>query len=235
MPQHFSYNYPYRYRPLRQGIVYLTYSPMSEALNRATRAIRDVDLPRMVLDLGELPPEFQGFHLAHDGVLDNATMAEQGFPGNSAERFAALGRITGYVREFAAPVPRGEVIPVGYDLAVATVVHLFEDAQGVSRWMQEIFLAQFEANAGQEMHSGQHLLMVERLRFQGFADEVVGLRVVQSGPQGPISSTVVDFRVGRLLGVGYIAALGNCERRAAVEHLGHALERKIVRVVLGDL
>jgi hypothetical protein len=45
---------------------------------------------------------------------------------------------------------------------------------------------------------------------------------------------VVDFRVGRLLGVAYIAAFGNCERQAIVERLGHALERKIVRVVLGE-
>jgi hypothetical protein len=208
---------------------------MSEALNRATRSIREADLPRMVLDLHELPPEFQGFHASRDGALDNAMMAEQGFPGNSAESFAAVGRITGYVQEFAAPVPRGEVIPVGYDLAVASVVHLFEDAQGVSRWMQEIFLGQFEANAGREIHSGQYLLMVERLPFQGFSDEMAGLRVLQSGPQGPVSSTVVDFRVGRLLGVVYLATFGNCERRAAVEHLGRALERKIVRVVLGDL
>jgi hypothetical protein len=208
---------------------------MSEALNRATRSIREGDLPRMVLDLDELPPEFQGFHASRDGSLDNAIMAEQGFPGNSAESFTALGRLTGYVQEFAAPVPRGEVIPIGYDLAVATVVHLFEDAEGVSRWMQEIFLGQFEANVGQEIHPDQHLLMVERLLFQGFSDAVVGLRVVQSGPQGPVSSTVVDFRVGRLLGVVYIAAFGNCERRAVVEHLGHVLERKIVRVVLGDL
>jgi hypothetical protein len=208
---------------------------MSEALNRATRSIREADLPRMVLDLHELPPEFQGFHASRDGALDNAMMAEQGFPGNSAESFAAVGRITGYVQEFAAPVPRGEVIPVGYDLAVASVVHLFEDAQGVSRWMQEIFLGQFEANAGREIHSGQYLLMVERLPFQGFSDETAGLRVLQSGPQGPVSSTVVDFRVGRLLGVVYLATFGNCERRAAVEHLGRAFERKIVRVVLGDL
>ena len=208
---------------------------MSEALNRATRSIREGDLPRMVLDLAELPPEFQGFHPSRDGLLDNATMAEQGFPGNSAERFAALGRITGYMQEFAAPVPRGEGIPAGYDLAVATVVHLFEDAPGVSRWMQEIFLGQFEANAGQEVHPDQHLLMVERLPFRGFADEVAGLRVLQSGPQGPVSSTVVDFRVGRVLGVVYLAAFGNCERQAIVERLGHALERKIVRVVLGDL
>jgi len=207
---------------------------MSEALNRATRSIREADLSRMVLDLAELPPEFQGFHPSHDGILDNATMAEQGFPGNSAESFAALGRMTGYVQEFAAPVPRGEVIPVGYDIAAATVVHLFEEAQGVARWMQEIFLGQFEANAGGEIHPDQHLLMVERLPFRGFSDEVVGLRVLQSGPQGPVSSTVVDFRVGRLLGVVYIAAFGNCERQALVERLGHALERKIVRVVLGE-
>jgi hypothetical protein len=208
---------------------------MSEALNRATYSVTAADLPRMVLDLRELPPEFHGFHPTRDSVLDNATMAEQGFPGNSAERFAAIGRLTGYLQEFAAPVPRGEVIPIGYDLAVATVAHLFEDAQGVSRWMQEIFLEQFEANVGQETHPGQHLLMVERLSFQGFSDEVVGLRVLQSGPQGPVSSTVVDFRVGRLLGVVYIAAFGNCERRAVVERLGQMLERKFVRVVLGDL
>ncbi len=208
---------------------------MSEALNRATRSIREDDLPRMVLDVDELPPEFHGFYASRDGNLDNAIMAEQGFPGNSAESFTALGRLTGYVQEFAAPVPRGEVIPVGYDLAVATVVHFFADAEGVWRWMQEIFLGQFEANVGQEIHPDQQLLMVERLPFQGFSDAVAGLRVLQSGPQGPVSSTVVDFRVGRLLGVVYIATFGNCERRAVVEHLGHVLERKIVRVVLRDL
>jgi len=207
---------------------------MSEALNRATRSIREADLPRMVLALAELPPEFQGFHHSRDGILDNATMAEEGFPGNSADSFAALGRMTGYVQEFAAPVPRGEVIPIGYDIAAATVVHLFEAAQGVSRWMEQIFLGQFEANAGREIHPDQVLLMVERLPFRGFSDEVAGLRVLQSGPQGPVSSTVVDFRVGRLLGVVYIAAFGNCERQAMVERLGHALERKIVRVVLGE-
>jgi hypothetical protein len=206
---------------------------MSEALNRATHTVTEVDLPHMVLDLRELPAEFQGFQPTRDGVLDNMTMAAQGFSGNSPERFAALGRLTGYVQEFAAPVPRGEVIPPGYDLAVATVVHLFEDAQGVAQWMQEIFVEQFEAHVGQETHPGQHLLMVERLPFHGFSDEAVGLRVLQSGPQGPVSSTVLDFRVGRLLGVVYIAAFGNCERRAVVERIGQMLERKIVGVVLG--
>jgi hypothetical protein len=208
---------------------------MSEALNRATRSITEADLPRMVLDLRELPAEFQGFQPTHHGTLDNATMAEQGFLGSSAEHFASIGRLTGYVQEFSAPLPRGEPIAVGQDLAVASVAHLFEEAAGVSRWMQEVFLGQFEANVGEEIHPGQQLLMVERLPLQGFSDEVVGLRVLQSGPQGPVSSTVVDFRVGRLLGVVYMASFGNCERRVIVERLGHMLERKIVRVVLGDL
>lgn len=206
---------------------------MSEALNRATRSTREADLPRMVLDLDDLPAEFHEFHPSREGTLDNATMAEQGFPGNSVESIAALGRITGYVREFVAPMPAGGVIPAGYDLAVATVVHLFEAPEGVSRWMQEIFLGQFEASVGQEIHPDQHLLMVERLTFQGFSDEVAGLRVLQSSPQGPVSSTVVDFRVGRLLGVAYVASYGNCERRAAAEQIGQALERQVVRVVLG--
>ncbi|HXH12724.1 MAG TPA: hypothetical protein VNP04_23525 [Alphaproteobacteria bacterium] len=206
---------------------------MSEALNRATYAIREADLPRLVLDLDDLPATFHEFHLSREGILDNATMAEQGFPGNSVESFVAMGRITGYLREFVAPMPRGGVIPAGYDLAVATVAHLFETPEGVSRWMREIFLGQFEANVGQEVHPDQQLLMVERLPFQGFSDEVIGLRVLQSSPTGPVSSTVVDFRVGRLLGVVYVASSGNCERRAVVEQIGQMLERQFVRVALG--
>ena len=90
---------------------------MSEALNRATRSITEADLPRMVLEVRELPAEFQGFQPTHEGILDNATMAEQGFSGSSAEHFAAIGRLTGYVQEFSAPLPRGEPIAVGQDLA----------------------------------------------------------------------------------------------------------------------
>ena len=64
------------------------------------------------------------------------------------------------------------------------------------------------------------------------SDHAAGLRVLQSSPMGPISSTVVDFRLGRLLGVAYVATFGNYERQEIVARLGHALERKIVRVVL---
>jgi hypothetical protein len=78
-------------------------------------------------------------------------------------------------------------------------------------------------------------LLAQRLSFTGFADEVAGLRVLQSTENGPVSSTVVDLRVGRVLGVAYIATLGNYNRQELVQELGLTLERKIVRVVLGDL
>jgi hypothetical protein len=205
---------------------------MSDALHRITHTMTATDLPRMVLNQAEMPAALQPFLPSRSGELDNDTMAQQSFPDSSAQRFRALGRLTGYLREFTAPTPEDENIPVGYDLAAATVVHLFEDGQGVSRWIEEIFLEGFETRIDQELQPGQRLLMVQRLDFHGFADAVAGLRVLQSSPIGPISSTVVDFRVGRLLGVAYIATLGNCERRSLVERLGQALERKIVRVVL---
>ncbi|MBI3330068.1 MAG: hypothetical protein HYZ81_25590, partial [Nitrospinae bacterium] len=88
---------------------------------------------------------------------------------------------------------------------------------------------------GQEIDAGQYLLTVQRLPFRGFSDEAAGIRMVQSGASGPVSSTVVDFRVGRLLGVAYVATFGNYERRALVERLGLELERRMVRVVLGAL
>jgi hypothetical protein len=205
---------------------------MSETLHRATRTITEAALPRMVLDHHELPPSLHRFMSARSGTLDNDDMARQGFLGSSAERFRSVGRLTGYLQEFAAPMDEGEELQSGYDLAAATVVHLFEDPQGVSRWIEDVFLKEFEAHVDQELQPGQRLLMVQRLEFRGFADEVAGIRVLQSSPVGPISSTVVDFRVGRLLGVAYTATFGNHERRDLVERLGHALERKIVRVVL---
>lgn len=208
---------------------------MSEAIHRATQAITEADLPRMVLDTQDLPAVLHDFIATRGELLDNEAMAENGLPGSSAERFRAIGRRMGYLQEFRAPAPEGNEIPMGYDLVATTVVHLFDDAQGVSRWIDEVFLRDFEANVDHEIHPGQRLLMVERLQYQRFADESAGLRILQSTPEGPVSSTVVDLRVGRVLGVAYVATLGNYTRHELVEELGLALERKIVRVVLGDL
>ena len=205
---------------------------MSEVLHRATQTLTALDLPRLVLAQRDLPSALRGFLLARDGPLDNETMAQQGFPGSTAERFRALGRITGYLCEFAAPAPQGEKIPQGYDVLAATVVHLFDDPEGVSRWIDEIFVGEFCARVDEELHPGQRLLMVERLTLHGFADEAVGLRVLQSSDAGPVSSTIIDFRVGHLLGVAYLATLGNVGRLDLVERLARALERHFIQVAL---
>lgn len=208
---------------------------MSEAIHRATQVITDDDLPRMVLEHRDLPKELQHFIPYHQEFLNNEKMAAEGLPGSSAERFRDIGRLTGYVLDFRAPLPEERTIPPGYDVAVATVVHLFVDPQSVTRWIEEVFLHDFESSIDKEIHPNQHLLLAQRLSFTGFADEVAGLRVLQSTENGPVSSTVVDLRVGRVLGVAYIATLGNYNRQELVQELGLTLERKIVRVVLGDL
>ena len=87
---------------------------------------------------------------------------------------------------------------------------------------------------GESIGQGHQLVSVTRLEPQGFFDEAVGLRVLQGGVDGLISSTVVDFRVGRLLGVVFIGAVGAHERLDQVQQLGQTLEKRMVSVVLGS-
>ncbi len=208
---------------------------MSQSLHRAAQRMTVEDLPSMVLSQRELPISLQDFIPDRQSYLDNHTMAEKGLPGSSAERFREVGRITGYLQEFRAPELESDEIPPGYDVQVASVVHLFDDPDGVARWIDEVFLHDFEANVNEEIYPDQRILAAERLPLEGFSDVSAGLRVVHGTPHGTVSSTVVDFRLGRILGVVYVATLGNYTRLNVTQELGLVLERKIVRVVLGDL
>ena len=77
------------------------------------------------------------------------------------------------------------------------------------------------------------MISVDRLQPASFFDEAVALKVLQGGPGGLVSSTVIDFRVGRLLGVAYVGTLGDHQRLELAAELGLALEKRIVKVVLG--
>ncbi len=201
------------------------------ALEKATFSVTTDALEFMVLDRAELPEEFHGFQVVREGPLDNATMAEQGFSGNTAERFTAAGRVTGFMREL------GETSSAfthdGFNFAAATVAHLFDNPQSVSDWMADIFLKDFEEHLGENVGGDQQLISAEPLEVNGFFDEAVALKVLQGGVAGLISSTVIDFRVGRILGVAFIGTIGNHERTGLTTELALALERRIVRVVLG--
>ena len=205
---------------------------MTDAISRATSRVSEGHLQRMVLERHQLPHELQHFEPVRQWELDNATMAEQSFPGNTAESLRQMGRVTGYAHEFASPV-ESPVSWEGADALAATVVHLFDDEDGVSRWMTDVFRRQFEENTGKPMWPGQKVVAVEPVVVRGLNDESVALRAVQTGPSGLVSSTVVDFRVGRLLGVAYVVTIGDFERRELAETLAISLEQQMVRQVLG--
>ena len=55
---------------------------------------------------------------------------------------------------------------------------------------------------------------------------------MQGGESGLVSSTVIDFRVGRLLGVAFVATIGDHTRLELATQLGLALEKRMVSVIL---
>ncbi len=205
----------------------------SAALERATFRVAEHDLEYMALDINDFPTELQGYQQVRVGVLSNEDMAEHGFAGSTAARFREAGRINGYMREFGPTADMN--VHDGFNFVGSTVTHLFDSPESVSGWMQDIFLKDFERNVGESVGEGNQLISVERLEPTGFFGEAVALKVLQGGPQGVVSSTVIDFRVGRILGVAFVGTVGDHDRLEMAEQLALALERRIVQVVLGSV
>lgn len=201
------------------------------SLERATFHITEADLEFMVLDKGDLSPEFSGHQIVREGVLDNENMAEHGFANSTAAKFRQAGRATGFMREFG-PTSTMDA-PDGFNFLAATVAHLFDKPDSVDGWMQNVFLKDFEENVGEGIGEGHQLISAQRLEPKSFFDQSVALKVLQGGPTGLVSSTVIDFRVGRILGVAFVGTVGDHERLDLATELGLALEKRIVRVVLG--
>ena len=99
--------------------------------------------------------------------------------------------------------------------------------------MLEVFQKEFEASVGDEVAPGYRVESAQRFEPKGLASETIGMEVIQRGPAGGAASTVIDFRVGRLLGVAYTITAGEPGETSSVEEVASALERKMGRVVLG--
>ena len=202
----------------------------SNPLWTATYRIGEADLEYMTLEAADLPSDLRGYQLARSGLLDNYELAENGFTDSTAARFRDAGRIGGFMREF---VPTADIMPAsGVNFVGATVVHLFASPEQVAGWMSDIFVKDFEDNIGESVGAGQQIVSVSRLETRGFYDDAVGLYVLQGGPAGLLSSTVIDFRVGRLLGVAFVGVIGEHRRAELTTELALALEQKMVRVAL---
>ena len=204
---------------------------MTNSIAQATYNITDQSLENMALDLKNLPDEFSGFSPFRESVLDNKLMASHGFPGNTEDRYNAAGRMTGYLREFASPsaIPKRED---GQNIVAATVIHLFENEDSAASWMTDVCVKQFKDNVGREVGEDQKLVAVEELEIEDFYDRAVGIRAVQDGVDGILSTTVIDFRIGRILGVSFVVTVGDHGRTELTTMLGLELERNIVRELL---
>ena len=204
----------------------------SSSIDRATYSVGESALDLMVLEKAEFPEPFQRHQVIREGTLDNDTLAQNGFEGSTAERFRQAGRVTGVMRELGPT--SNMAMADGFDFMAASVVHLFDTPDSVHGWMQDIFLKDFEDRVGESVGQGHQLVSATRLDPTGFFDEAVALKVLQGGADGLISSTVVDFRVGRLLGVVFIGVVGDHDRLDQVMQLGQTLEKRMVRIVLGS-
>ena len=137
---------------------------MPKTIDQATYEVSEESLKGMPLQLHQLPENLSGFTLLRESTLSNKTMATHGFPGKSEEDYHNIGRITGYLREFAS----ASAIPQkkdGGDIVAATVVHLFKDEKSTKNWMEEIFIKQFLDNIGHEVGENQNLVAVEKLEI----------------------------------------------------------------------
>jgi len=203
-----------------------------DPLKRATDAVREEDLEHMLLDVDDLPSELTGFEIAREGILDNTSMADHGFPGQTVESIGARGRITGYVREFAP-----EELETALDgdlITVGTVIHLFETDNGPSEWIDDIFLKEFLGSVGNLNDNGHELIHAEQVELSGFYGKSASIFAVHEIPNGTLGSTIVDFSIGRLLGVTFVVTLGETQNLELAKDLALSLERQVVSVVLGS-
>ncbi|MCY4448612.1 MAG: hypothetical protein OXE02_07180 [Chloroflexi bacterium] len=203
----------------------------TNALRRATDAVQMADLEHMLLQPADMPPELAGFVVTRENELDNETMAEHGFPGQTEESIGEAGRISGYLREMSRELE--EEPETGTIVSAGMVAHLFRDGASVERWIDETFLSEFVGNAGRILDNGHELLHAEEVPVSGFHGKAAGVFAVHDVPVGVIGSTIVDFALGRLLGVAFVVALGSSENLAASRELALRMERRFVSVALG--
>ena len=199
-----------------------------------TDTVTSEELQWMVLDRAQLPAECSSFELLREERLDNEAMAKHSGGRHTAASLAELGRVSGYARAFAVPqgAPTLKEEPAEV-LEVATVVHLFEQPKDVDRWIDDVFVGGFRDRVGAEEPDGARLMGVETLEVGGFHERSAALLVVHEAPESTVlASTIVDFRLGRLLGVAYVVAKRDQAYLELATELGGELERQMVRVVL---
>lgn len=188
------------------------------------------DLAQMPLEARDFPPGLQDHQPVRSGAITNSQLAKYGFADLTEAQVKETGRQGGYFKEFAAGAEHS--LHDGLDLMATTTVHLFNNPEAVSFWIDRHFLRQFLDSAGNNIGPGAQLVSVDRLTPRACAGEAAALKAVQGGPQGIFSATIVNFKLGRLLGVACVGALGDYNRLELADAMAKTLEQRIVRCLL---
>jgi len=188
-------------------------------------------LESMVLDLEEISIYLSGLRVVNEGILTNRQLAESGFHGDTESYFLNQGRKTGFMREFG--IRNLEKMSDGDDFVIGCVAHSFEDDRSVNDWMEQVFLKRFVDRIGELIGVNQKLLDVKEILSEHFFDHSLAVHLIEEGPEGEVSFTIIDFKIGTLLGVCFVGTKGRHSRMELCEQIGLALEQKMVTYLLG--
>jgi hypothetical protein len=134
--------------------------------------------------------------------------------------------------EFATNRNAGH-LNLGTDIAVATLVDLFDSGEAITHWMTQVFISDMEKSVGKYVELDQEMLSAVRCKPEGLADESAEMHVFHKPSPWEISSTAVDFCVGRLLGVVFCITFATVQCRNETRHVAKNVENKILKAVLG--
>lgn len=205
-----------------------------DRLSQLTRTITPDDLRAMTLDRSQLPGELAGFEELRKADLDNAAYARSGDVAITTEALAEANRLDGYETGFAVPQGGSTLAEEPAELLEAsTAVHLFERPEDAQAWIDATFVDGFLRSVGETDALDRRVTGVERLDAHGFYGHAAGMFVLRDVPGGELASTIVEFQVGRVLGVATAVAKVDRTYLDLACDLGSRLERQIVRVVLG--
>ncbi len=204
-----------------------------DRLARFTLDVASPDLRHMTLDKSGLPGEVAAFEPLRDEQVDNDAYAKRGESLESLESLAAAKRLDGYETAFVVPQGASTLAEEPAELLeVATAVHLFESPDDVEAWIDNAFVNRLRGGVGESDALDRKIAGVELLRPAGFYGRAAGLLVLREVPGGEIASTVVEFQLGRVLGVASAVSKADKSHFDLAVDLGSRLERQIVRVVL---
>jgi hypothetical protein len=203
-------------------------------LTRMTMSVMADDLPFMVLEKNQLPADLASFDLLREQVVDNLAVANDMGAKHTADSVSQEGRLNGYERLFAVPPGAATLEAEPSEvLQAASAVHLFAEPDEVARWIDKQFIAELRGSVGAEDGQGQKIIGVELLEAAGFHDHAASLLVVREVPGATMASTIIEFRMGCLLGVVSVDAKLDKKFAELATELGSSLERQIVQIVLG--